>query len=412
MTTILTYFLLFSFWIEKALNFSLTHIKGLSLSNLAVYFLLFVWAIRVAVQKKKFFEYCNVNKYLILMILVAFISMFLKLSYHEIPNISLKSELVSLKDWADPYIVFFILYNIIDDEKTCKNILFGLIVFLFVTAISTPLISLGIFKFVKTYNFYQGRAGGFTEPNQYASYLVLFIPLAITYFIFSKNLILKYASGILVVVSFVALITTGSRGGFVAFVLSLGVYLLFLKREGILRFRGTVMVCIVVFFIGSISFALAPSQVKETVLKRFNPAEKETLNEITEAHGRLLLWQSGWQIYLEKPILGHGQKTFLSLIYKRFGIIGAPHNDYLKHMIEFGAIGLFVFIMILTKIVQHVWKHFKTTSYPWRKILYASYIAGFLGYIFSMLAVDLAAPRILFWIYTATIYAYTKLDKV
>lgn len=412
MTTLLTYFLLFSFWAEKALNFSLTHIKGLSLLNLVIYFFLLVWGARVVIQKKKFFESNNVNKYLILMILVALISIFLKLSYHEIPNISLKRELIALKNWTDPYIVFFVLYNIIDDEKTCKNILFGLIVFLFVTAISTPLISLGIFNFVKTYDFYHGRAGGFAEPNQYASYLVLFIPLAITYFIFSKNFILKCASCALVVVSFVALIVTGSRGGIVSFVLSMAVYILFLKRESILRFRGTVFVLMIVVFIGFLSFFLAPSQVKETVLERFNPMDQETLNEITEGHGRLLLWQSAWKIFLEKPILGHGPNTDMVLNLKRFGIAGVTHNHYLKIMVQFGIIGLLVFIMILARIFQHVWRHFKATSDYWRKILCASYIVGLFGYSFSMIGVNLADPRILFWIYTATIYKYTKFDIV
>ena len=125
-----------------------------------------------------------------------------------------------------------------------------------------------------------------------------------------------------------------------------------------------------------------------------------------------MLWKNAWQIFLEKPILGHGPDTFLPLNIKRFGIEAVTHNEYLNYMVSFGIVGLAIFIMILIRIFGHVWRHFKTTSDSWRKILYASYIAGLIGYSFSMLAVNLYEPRFLFWIYTATIYKYTELDTI
>lgn len=410
MVTLLVYFLLISFWAEKVLRFSLTGTKGISLFNIVIYALLFLWGAIVVIQNKKPFRSNNLNKYLILMTLVAMISIFLKYNYHEIPYFSLKDELIGLKNWLNPYIVFFILYNIIKDEKTCRNILIGLIVFLFVTAFSTPLISLGILKIGVYYDVGTGRASGLSEPNQYASYLVLFIPLVVMYFLFSKNFISKIVIGALLVVTFIALVITGSRGGAVSFVLSMCIYLLFLKREGILRFRGIVFAITMLSFIGLFSFLLSPSQIKETVLKRFNPKDQDTLIEITEGHGRRLLWQNAWQIFLEKPILGHGPDTFLPLNIIKFRVRGVTHNDYLRYMVEFGIVGLAIFIMILTRIFGHVWRHLKATSDSWRKILYASYLAGLFGYSFSMLGVNLYEPRFFFWIYTATIYKYTELD--
>lgn len=400
-----------SFYVEKALHFSLTPIKGFSLSNIAVYLLLFVWAVRIAIQKK-FFESNNVNKYLILMILVALVSIPLKVWHNEIPNIDIIGELMSLKDWADPYIIFFILYNIIDDEKTCRNTLLGLIVFLFVTALTTPLISLGTLKISKVGAHYYGRAGGFTEPNQFASYLVFFVPLAMTYFLFPKSLIYKIPCGVLLIVCFTALVTTGSRGGALAFILSMAVYFMLLKRENILHLRGIVLVIMTLILVSFFSFLLVPPKVKQTVGQRFDFRDAETLDEIKIGHGRLFTWQNGLQIFLERPILGHGQRTFALLYLKRFGIWRSAHNNYLKHMVHFGVVGLAVFIMILTRIFQHVWHHFKATSSLWHKKLYISYIAGFLGYTFSMIGVEVSAPRILFWIYTAAIYKYTELDII
>lgn len=409
MTILLVNFFLFVFWAEQTLGFSLTQIKGASLSNFAVYLFLFAWAFRIAFQRK-FFDSNNVNKYLILMILTALVSIPLKIWYDEVPNRGVLGEIIYWKDWADPYILFFILFNIIDDEKSCKGVLFGLILFLFVTALTTPLISLGVI-YRKLPEFYYGRAAGFAEPNQYASFLVLFIPLVLTYFLFTKYLITKMAIGILLAVSFIALVTTGSRGGALSFLLSMTVYLLLMRRENILSINSIILVFMTLTILGLSSFFLAPSTVKEHVMSRFDPTESETMDEISGAHGRIRFWRNGIRFFMERPILGHGQGTFYHLNKERFGTPGAPHNHYLMQLVHFGIVGLGIYIMIFTKVFLNVWNHSKATNNLWRRKLFISYIAGFLGYTFSMLAVDLSQPRYLFWIYTAVIYKYGRLDE-
>jgi len=411
MKILLIYFLLCAIWAEQALGISLSQIKGASLSNFAVYLLLFAWAFKIAFQGK-FFESNNVNKYLILMILTALVSIPLKIWYVEVPNSGVLYEIIYWKDWADPYILFFILFNIVDDEKTCKAVLLGLMLFLFVTALTTPLISLGVIHIRRLPEFYQGRAAGFSEPNQYASFLVLFIPLVVTYFLFTKYLITKMAIGILLAVSFIALVTTGSRGGALSFLLSMTVYLLLMRRENILSLNSIILVFMTLTILGLSSFFLAPSKVKEHVMSRFDPTDSQTMDEISGGHGRVKYWQQGWRIFIEKPILGHGQNTFYLLHKKKVGVGGAAHNHYLMQLVHFGIVGLGIYIMIFTKVFLNVWNHFKATKNLWRRKLFISYIAGFLAYSFSMLAVDLSQPRYLFWIYTAIIYKYAQLDEI
>ena len=195
MKVFLIYFLLFAFWAEHTLGFKLTQVPGLSLFNLAIYFLLIAWAYSI-VFKKKLLEWNSANTYVIILIFIVILSIPYKILLDEVPKISLKREIIALKDWVDPFIIFFIIFNIIDNEKMCKRALLGLVILLFVTAISSPLISLGIINVVKTYDFYQGRAAGFSEPNQYAAYLVLFIPLIFTFMIFHKSYVFRMLSGL------------------------------------------------------------------------------------------------------------------------------------------------------------------------------------------------------------------------
>ena len=391
------------------MGFSLTGIQGLSLFNLCIYLLLFAWCYTI-MTKKRLFESNSVNKYIILLSFVVLFSTVIKLFFGKIPNINMWTELVSFKRWANPLILFFILFNIVDDEKTAKGTVFGLIILLTVAALTTPLISLGILKIGHLSKLFEGRAAAFGGPNSFSSYLLMFIPLVLTYLLFQKTFILRAASAVLLALTFAALVTTGSRCGLLSFLVGMAAYLYILYRERIIRLQAILAVIVTVLIIGSISFALAPTQPKEILMDRLDITaleEGEGLDKYTT--GRTLLLRKGIQLFFESPIYGHGQNSFLPLVKKKFGIHGVAHNEYLSYLVEYGILGLIFFVMILKKIFQHVWKHIKETSHVWDKLLYISYIAGFCGYHFSLLAQNESQPRYIFWIYTAIILKYDKI---
>ena len=130
--TILIYFLLFAFWVEQVLGFKLTQTQGLSLMNVSIYMLLIAWAFSI-IPRRKLIEPNNLNKYLMLFMLVVLSSIPVKILLGEVPNTSVLSEIIAVKNWMNPLIVFFILFNIIEDEKTCNRTLIGLAVFLMIT---------------------------------------------------------------------------------------------------------------------------------------------------------------------------------------------------------------------------------------------------------------------------------------
>jgi O-antigen ligase len=88
----------------------------------------------------------------------------------------------------------------------------------------------------------------------------------------------------------------------------------------------------------------------------------------------------------------------------------ASHNDYLQYLVHHGLIGLIVFIMIFYKVFRQVWNQLQSTKDAWKKKLYLSYLAGFFGYTFAMMGVNVITPRYIFWFYTAIIYRYCHLE--
>jgi len=407
MAVIVVYIFLFVFWAEQVLGLGFSQIKGFSFLNVSYYLLLVAWALKI-IKTRKLFEPNDVNKYLILMIFVVLVSIPIKILLDEITNISVMKEIINAKSWTNPLILFLILSNIIDNEKTWNKIQLGLVIFLLFTVLSTLLVTYGVVEIGKL-RVYKGRSAGFSNANQYAGFLVLFIPLLFSFFLNQKSSLPKAISAFFLIITLMGLFITGSRGGTLSFLFSMIVYLLILKREKMIRIGAIISVVLTLLVVGGISYVVVPPNMKEGISTKFDPSGSEDLNEYTS--GRLDLWGNGIKLFIESPIFGHGQQTYAPLSKLRgFQLVGNSHNDYILHAVQYGSIGLVIFLMLFTKVFQHVWHRFNITTDSWSKYLYASYLAGFLGYAFSMLSVNMFAPRYLFWMYTAIIYKYSQLE--
>lgn len=213
----------------------------------------------------------------------------------------------------------------------------------------------------------------------------------------------------MLIIAFAGLVTTGSRGGLLSFCFSMLIYLALLYYQKIFSLRSVILLAFTILLLGVLSYVIAPSEVKQTLSRKLDPASSEDLDQYSA--GRTLIWRYGLLLFMDSPIYGHGQNTFVPLMKERYRIGGNSHNDYLLYMVEYGIIGLVIFVMIYLKVFQHVWHHFKTTRNSWRKRLYMAYIAGFSGYTLSMFFVNLFTPRYMFWIYTAIIYRYSQLER-
>jgi len=410
MRIILIYLLLFTFFVDQVLGpTGLSHLmKGLSLFNLNLYMLFAVWLI-VVLQRRTIFEPNNLNLILMLMVLVVFISIPTKMFRGEI-RVSIFSEILSLKTWINPLLLFFILFNIIDDEKTCNQTLFGLGVLFLALILNQLFALLGFTSFGARIISKIGRIGGFSAAGVYAVSLVLFFPLALSgSFLMKRSKPLKIACIMLVFLTLVGLVSAGSRNGVLSLFCGMLIYVLILKRKKIISLLPIVFLAIMMIVTSTAAFFVAPSSVREKVVNRFVPTADENLDDYSS--GRIILWTYGLMLFAEDPIMGHGHNSFLKLTrLRRFPVSGAPHNEYLRHLVEYGIIGFLVFCMIFLKIFQNIWQALERTTDPLRKQVYISYIAGLSGFMVGMFFTNIGPAMYIFWIYTAVIYKYVQLD--
>lgn len=407
LTVLLFYSFLFTFWLEVVLGFRLTQVTGLSLHNAIFYLFFLAWAINV-IRKREIFEPNRVNKYIFLLFAAVCVSIPVKFLLNEVPDIGFFKEIVSLKDWVDPILLFFILYNTINDEKSSRWIMAGLIVFLVVTMISSIGVSTGLFHIGKLKITHGARSEGFVEPNQYAAYLALFSPVLFSGALFADTKKRQILFIFFIFLAFVSLLITGSRGGAISFVSATCVYLFIFSRSGLIRLGVlTLTLAVVVPIIGVSAFILAPKNVRNLVTERFNPTKAKSADQYTS--GRLTLWSEGIKLFYERPIFGHGQATFIPLMKKNFRIWGNSHNDYLLYLVQYGVIGFVLFVMVLLSLFRESMHIANSTSNEELKILSLSYFAGLSGYAVAMLGVNIIQPRFFLWAYTATVFKYGRI---
>lgn len=408
LTVVLFYFFLCAFWLENVIQLKIATIIGLSLQNIIFFLLFLVWAI-TCIKKRKIFESNRVNKYLFLLFVVICVSIPLKYLLNEVPDLNLFEEMVSLKELLNPILLFFIFYNLINDMKSCKHVMAGLIVFLIITMISTFAISTGLFQFGYL-NVVSKRSSGFGEPNQYASYLVLFLPLLFSGALFADTKKKRTLSVAVNIVALICLLMTGSRGGVISLFFCVCVYLFVFSRQGLIRPIVFILVLLVgIPVLGASAYFFAPSHVKEIVVNRFDISKVRDRDELTS--GRNILWANGFQLFLESPLFGHGLATFIPLMKKNFHVYGNSHNDYLLYLVHYGVIGLGLFLMVLWSIFRESMHIVRHTSDAELRILSLSYFAGLSGYAVAMFGVNVIQPQFLFWVYTAVLLKYGRLVK-
>jgi len=376
--------------------------------NLSIFALVFGYSIVVCVKKRIFIRF-YINKFLYILIFIAIYSIPLKIILDEVPTQYI-TEMMLFKKWVTPFLLFFVVFNVINDEESCNNILLGLIALLFFTIVASLVVAYGKIQIGVIELGRGGRTAGLAEPNQYAAYLVLFIPLILSSVIFAKNRFRLIISLVLFIVTLVALVVSGSRGGLLSFVASMSVYLWLLKRVRYYGFAKMILFVTITVILLFSAYLLSPQQVTSTLEQKIVPDSSTDFETYTS--GRSWVLKKGVALFLERPFFGHGQDSFTYLMERRFGRRINSHNDYMSYMVEYGIVGLAAFIAIFVRLIYGIWRSCKTTSNVGRRTLYISYLAGLSGYLVAMLGVNIIVPVSILWIYTAIVCKYSYLEHI
>lgn len=241
-----------------------------------------------------------------------------------------------------------------------------------------------------------GTIGG---PNTASGYLGLMLALPVSVMFTNLRFPLRWLGAAAGMMGVVGLILTQSRGGFVAFSLSLAILGFLVWRKGwvppTVPIVGLLVVIGLFFFLQD---AIVPS--------RFNSVNDEA------ATGRLPLLVLASQMIRTNWILGVGINNFVPTMWEyitpRFSRewLYAVHNNYLLIWAQTGTGGILAFLWYLLTTLRWGWRTWKLDD-PLLSVLALGMTAGVVGHMTHMMF-DLFNSRPLvqaLWIYSALIIA-------
>jgi len=420
MAVFIVYFILFAFWSEHSLGFELEKLFGLgmgfSLKNISLFLLMVAWFFSVRNQQRLYLP-TNINKFIFFFIGVVILSILPVLSGYVLTKRGIIYEIIKLKMLVNPWLFFFFISQIISSKKDCQKSIWGLIALLIVNVVVSSLDSYGLTHFgTSGGRKYAGRAMGFTEANQYAAFIVLILPQLLSSTFFQVGTYRRILSGSCFMLGLFGLINTVSRGGLIAFFVSLLTFFTLANKKKLIKIK-TIFICIIFFFVACASiYILAPEEARSTFNRKvfdeeeatlaFNPWAKERSWLFEYSSGRTRIWSDVLDVYIQKPILGLGLEG-----YKEKRKI-ATHNDYLKYLVDHGIFGLFFYLLICIGIIRFMYKNYKKCSDISSLKLYIGYLAGTLGFFTAMFAVNIYETRNIFWVYTALMYKFAKIEPI
>lgn len=204
-----------------------------------------------------------------------------------------------------------------------------------------------------------------------AGYLIFNIFFGLILFFFRKNKYLRwyYILGILLQIFIV--LNTLTRGGILALAFSLFIFIFYLtffylRSNKLIRNAGLAVLLSGIIFTALVFSNKEANWVgKSDILRRVSNI---SFSDAT-AENRLVTWNSSWQGFKEKPILGYGYENFYQVfdkyfnpkIYRHAGSVvwfDRAHNMIFDRLITGGIIGLSLYLSLLLAPLVYLWGHF------------------------------------------------------
>ncbi|MBR1877730.1 MAG: O-antigen ligase family protein [Paludibacteraceae bacterium] len=179
-----------------------------------------------------------------------------------------------------------------------------------------------------------------SESHLISSYYPLFLlPLVLLH----PSKIIRYSSIILVTV---AIFSSLKRGGLIALVAGLIIYLICYRRVGSQKKGIFIYTILALCVLGGIFYYLASTEYTEIIERLMNIQEDE-------GSGRTDVWATTWQMISDSEffpyILGHGNNA----VWNDSPLDLSAHNDFLEAWYDFGFIGFAFYVLMLLSLLRY-----------------------------------------------------------
>ncbi len=181
--------------------------------------------------------------------------------------------------------------------------------------------------------------GLWSHPNSFSQFALGPLPFCIYLFPILKKWYYRIGIVSLTVFSSYVVLYTGSRTGYLGFIL-LAILTFFKLPKSYRRVFSLLLTILVV-----ISIFFVPKQYKERFRSIYSGTEKEGHSK----QSRILLYKDGIRVFMENPF-GVGVGNYRFFYQKKFGRAMDQHCVYTEALTEIGLQGFLAFLLLLLKI--------------------------------------------------------------
>lgn len=197
------------------------------------------------------------------------------------------------------------------------------------------------------------------QPNWFASFLILTLPLSVAFLSFSRKIEHKVLFTIFTLTILLALIFTNSRSGFVGASIAILALILLLGKKFITQNKRVLLPLLAVAIVTLVLFGSSfITRFKELAAgKAAGGTETSTL--------RLIVWQGAIDIFTKNPLLGTGPETF-AYSYQKYRPLehnkttewnffyNKAHNEFLNYLANIGILGFILYLTFLFFVVKNL----------------------------------------------------------
>lgn len=216
-----------------------------------------------------------------------------------------------------------------------------------------------VWHFVRPENYSRRGSGTFINPNNFAGYMALLLPMLVAWLIAGRiNAALRFVAGYAALVLGVGLVVSASRGGLLAATGGLLALVFMLVRQKAFRLPALIMLTVLV--LGGLV------AIGQTKLTQWRIAQTQRTELDRDA--RFLMWQSAEEMWRDHVWLGVGPGHYDAVfpqyrpdLLQRIKPYFA-HNDYLNTLADYGLIGALLILGVILAAefgFRHGWRHLR-----------------------------------------------------
>ncbi len=323
--------------------------KGEGVRNVLLFTNFFLWLITIKNRKSLSNLYYPVALlfwgYIISILVSVYISIDINYSLSELDDDFLKAVLF-----------FPVLSTVLCNEKRLKRFLF---VSLFILIL---IVSIGFYSYL-TYDLPCMMAKTslkYALHNRFARDLNTLLPFSFVLFLISRQTLTRIFLIISLIVTILAIIMSASRGGAVAFLFTILVWLIYSFRKKYFRLKPF-LAGITLFFIllGILSYFFIPDVQKRILQTRYDAF---TINKRINAWGPILeavkehpLFGWGYGIEIFRMDLPFEHTSHKVSPYKIDPDVRDPHNTFLGVLFHQGIVGFILYLAMLIVAIKTFW---------------------------------------------------------